>query len=324
MIFYLISADHKTASFEMRENLYRQRRAIAAFWAQQQPQEGAVLVTCNRIEIYALASSLPEMQKKIGLFYERFPGFLENSVVVYDYQNIFMHLLRVASGLESQLQGELQIFEQLQAWQKQGGFVPALKELICSALDQSRQVRSRCGLNVSIFNLASIVYADIERHLGNAARYSIVILGTGKIAELFSNLRPQNALLYFAAHRNYSKAQQLAQKAGGKAISLNEIINIGAAVDVLIGATASSHSVLSLEDVSSIIKLRRKPLYVYDLAIPRDIEPRCVQLPGVILQNLDTLNRLFEEVSSRIKDKIGLAEYLCGEKIFAQQESLYV
>lgn len=326
MIFYLIAADYKTASFEIREELYRQRRAITAFWAALAPQQSAVLTTCNRIEIYAVARNFSEARRQTSVFMKNFVGFSGNSRMVYAKESVFTHILRLACGLESQLQGELQIVEQLESWLCKGSFAQNLRGLFQRALNLSKEIRSRCGLDISRNNLATIVYSDIKKHLDNDGRYDIIILGTGKIAELFAEFRPENARLYFAAHRNFLKAKLLAQQAKAEAILLHEIRVANApvlAADILIGATSSPHQVLDFDDASRIIKLRKKPLYVYDLALPRDIDPRVAQLPGVILQNLDSLQLLFADENSRIKERIGLAEYLCGEAIKSHQEVAY-
>ena len=313
MIFYLIGADYKTATFETRESLYIQRKAIAAFWSDTLPRQAAVLITCNRIEIFALAGGVTEAKERLAQFFKRFPQFLGNSFVIFGYQAVCMHALRLATGLESQLQGELQIAGQLDDWYRQEGFPPALKSLIQSALSRGRQIRSRTGLDVSSNNIATIVYKDIQKRLGDNLQYNAVILGTGKIAELFSRFHPENARLIFAAHRNFSKAQLLAIQVEGQALRLEKISEIIETADVLISATASPHLVLNFHELAALVRQCTKLLYVYDLALPRDIDSRCEGLPGVCLQNLETLRSTFETENKRIKDKINLARYLCEE-----------
>ena len=323
MIFYLIAADYKTASFEIREELYRQRRAIAAFWAALAPQQSAVFTTCNRIEIYAAAKNFSEARRQTSVFMKNFVGFCGNSRMVYAKENVFKHILRLACGLESQLQGELQIVEQLEAWLCKDSFAQNLRELAQRALNLSKEIRSRSGLDISRNNLATIVYSDIKKHVDNDGRYDIIILGTGKIAGLFAEFRPENARLYFAAHRNFSKAKLLAQAAGGEAVSLQEMDGLIAKTDVVISATKSPHFVLHLNLIARILLERNKPLYLYDLGIPRDIDPKIGSLRGVILKGLEGLRPLIEEYNSLIQDRLNLAEYLCGEAIKVHQEAAY-
>lgn len=324
MYFYLIAADYKTVPFDSREELYRQRRAITAFWQQQASHQAAMLATCNRIEIYALAGNFSEAQMRINAFLRMFPELSGRALVIYGRQQVFRHLLRLACGIESQLQGEVQILQQLEAWYNQNSFEPGLKGLIRDAVYRAKDIRNRCGLFSPENNIAAIIYHDIERNLVNIFRYNVVVLGTGKIAELFSASRPQQARLYFAGHKNFSKAKLLAQQAEGKVISLPEAFEIASNADVLIGATSSPHFLLSSGDLSSIVRLRTRPLYIYDLALPRDIEPEAAMLPGVVLRNLDTLHYLFEENNFRIREKIKLAEYLCNQDRVAHEEMIYV
>ncbi len=323
MYFYLIGTDYKTMPFDAREELYRQRNAIIAFWAEQAPHRAAILTTCNRVEIYAFASTFSEAQMRINAFFRMFPKLSGKTSVTYGYQSIFKHMLRLACGLESQLLGEVQIFQQLETWQNQSGFAPELRLLIRKAIYQGKDIRSRCGLFILENNIATIVYSHMEKNLENTFRYNVLVLGTGKIAELFSAFRPAKARLYFAAHKNFAKAELLAQQAEGKAISLPETFEIALNADVLIGATSSPHFLLGFEDLAAIARLRTKPLYIYDLALPRDIEPKAATLPGVILHNLHTLRHLFEENNFRIKEKIRLAEYLCDQDMVAQEEEVY-
>lgn len=324
MIFYLIGADYKTASFETRESLYKQRRAIAAFWSDTLPRQAAVLITCNRIEIYALAGGVTEAKERLAQFLERFPQFLGNSFVIFGYQDVFMHALRLAIGLESQLQGELQIAAQLDDWQQQDNFPQALKSLIQKALSRGRQIRSYTGLDTPLNNIASIVYKDIQRRLGNSIQYNAVILGTGKIAELFSRFFPENARFIFTAHKNFSRAQLLAVQVKGEAVRLEKVSELIVTTDVLISATASPHLVLNFDEIAAITKQRVRPLYVYDLAHPRDIDSRCGGLPGVYLQNLESLRSVFETENERIKDKINLARYLCEEYAVGYEKIAHV
>ena len=105
----------------------------------------------------------------------------------------------------------------------------------------------------------------------------------------------------------------LAIQVEGQALRLEKISEIIETADVLISATASPHLVLNFHELTAFVRQRTKLLYVYDLALPRDIDSRCEGLPGVCLQNLETLRSAFETENVRIKDKINLARYLCEE-----------
>lgn len=314
MIFYLIAADYKTASLEARERLYRRKAAIAEFWETLSPQQAAMLITCNRIEIYAFAPDSGEARGNIRRFLGRFPEFNGNSSVFLGYTAIFTHAVRLAAGLESQLQGEPQILGQLETWLDKGLFATPLREMIAAAIAKGRDIRRRCGLSGATGSLAAMVYGDIARRLGNAGHHEIVILGTGKVAELFAASRPGNARLTFASHRNFSRAAALARRSEGNAIPLEEIARAASAADVLVGATASPHAVLGARAVAGFVASRAKALHIYDLSVPRSVDPCCASLPGVVLENLDTLRGLFAEENARVSENVRLAGYLCAEE----------
>lgn len=323
MTFYLIGADYKTLSLEAREALYKQRKSIIEFWAAHAFQQAAMLATCNRIEIYGVAKDYVDAERYIWLFRSRFPVFSVSGYAAFGERDVFKHALRVACGLESQLKGELEILQQLEAWCKHDSFPLAIRELIQKTICAGREIRHRAGLNLVRHNVATIVLDDITRNHVKDDDFEAVILGTGKIAELFSVFSPKQAHIYFAAHRNFSKAKLLAQAIGGEAISLKEMAHFIAKVDVVISATRSPHFVLGQNTIAQIILKREKPLYLYDLGIPRDIDPKAGLLPGVVLQNLDDLQPLFEEYNALIRNELNAAEYLCEEAIKSHQEAVY-
>ncbi len=323
MTFYLIGADYKTLSLEAKEVLYKQRKSIIEFWVGHAFQQAAMLATCNRIEIYGLAKDYTDAERLISLFRIRFPVFSVSGYLAFGERDVFGHALRVACGLESQLKGELQILQQIEAWHKHGCLPAVLGELVQKAICLGREIRYRAGLNLERHNVASVVFDDLTRNRGKDDDFEAVILGTGKIAELFSVFSPKQAHIYFAAHRNLSKAKLLAQAIGGEAVSLKEMAHFIAKADVVISATRSPHFVLGQNTIAQIFLKRDKPLYLYDLGIPRDIDPKAGALQGVVLNNLDDLQPLFEEYNSLIRNELNAAEYLCEEAIKVHQEAVY-
>ncbi len=213
--------------------------------------------------------------------------------------------------------------QQLERWSSQDCFLPLLKGLVEKALFLGRQIRQQSGLNQPGANIATLVFDDLIRNLGQDDILKILVLGTGKIAELLFLCRPQNVYFYFAGYRNFERAKFLAQQAGGQAIPLKEIDKVICKVDAIISATSSPHLLVYAKDLSVASCQREKPFLLYDLAIPRDIEPKAGKLPGVMLKNLDDLGAVFEEYNFSIRDKIKLAEYLCNEAIKATQEKIY-
>ena len=307
--FCLIGSDYESADIVIREELFRSRKDIAAFW-QRQGLCSAILLTCNRFEIYVAAGKIEDYLKD---FYACFPQFLRQGYFLNNKEDILSHLIRLSSGLCSQLKGESEIQEQLLAWIKQEDFPRQLRVIVQEALFLGKELRLRCGLEEQKANIASLVLEDISRNFKLSVPKNILILGTGKIAQLFSFLPVTGTNFYFAAHKNFLQAKLLARQAKGQAVPLKEIAQLINDVDVIIAATASPHFILRLGDIADVLAKRQRPLYIYDLALPRGIEPRIGELIQVKLENLDGLGTLFNEHNLRIQDKLIVAERLVVE-----------
>ncbi|MDD5476834.1 MAG: hypothetical protein PHG87_01280 [Candidatus Omnitrophica bacterium] len=300
MNFYLIGTDYQSVDLIGREEINARRRQIGAYWAEFFSQT-AVLSTCNRFELYGIAAESV-----------KFPRIEEGWYFMEGRVNVFAHALRVAVGLESQLKGELQILEQINSWSNK---IPAgLTGLWSRVYSDALLIRRESGLNGQD-NIATLVFDDMKKNLVWPNELKIVVIGTGKIAGLLARHRPINARLIFAAHKNKLAAQSLAESACGKTVFLSNLPDVLAEADFLVSATASPHLILKAEELERIALRRKKPLYIYDLAMPRDIEPVAGQIRGVILKNLDDLFFVFKEHNDRIKNNLSLAEYFVEEKV---------
>jgi len=315
MYFYLIGVDYKSAAIDLREDLYHHRKAISDFWAEYDPHGSAMLVTCNRIEIYGTARYADDAFGHIAGFSKNFPNFLKYAYVKLGEGQVFRHALRLASGLESQLKGEPQISAQLRSWRISGRLPSPLENLWDKAILLSEKIRAASNLNNNADNIATLIFDDIEKRLEQKERCGIVVVGTGKIAEIFAKHKLPGAHLTFAAHKNHQKAQTLAKDSGGEALPLQELPRIITKADALIGATSSPHYVLKKEHFDGYPVRRARPLYIYDLAIPRDVEPAVGSIEGVYLHNLDTLKPLFSRYNNSLQNRVESASDLIEDAL---------
>lgn len=301
MYFYLIGTDYKNADVSVRESLLSRRKAIEKF-LRAENHKVAILSTCNRFEIYS--------ERDLS-----FANFLEKGYYLNGKINIFRHSLRLACGLESQLRGEKQILEQLCSWLGQKHFPDRLASFWDRVLFETRKIRDFAGLNQDEYNIATAILADLRRNFPNAAKLGGIVVGTGKIAELFARYCPDDISLSFVSHKNRLRAKEFAEYAKGRALIVEDLSEKLLQADFLISATASPHFIFKKAYFEQLISGRKTPLYVYDLAIPRDIEPTVINLEGVVLTNLDDLTPALEYFSAKIKDKLNLAEYLVEEAV---------
>jgi glutamyl-tRNA reductase len=307
MYFYLIGVDYNSLAIDTREKFYHARKAISGFWAGRIPYEATILVTCNRIEIYGLAGCADDALGHIAAFSRDFPDFSKYACLKFGEAQVFRHALRLASGLESQINGEPQILSQLNSWKITGGLPFPLKALWDEAISLSEKIRSASGLDRAAGNIAALIYGDIAERMRSKEIREIVIMGTGKIAELFAEQRPPKAHLTFVAHKNYKKAETLAESSGGEALPLQDLPHIITKADAVISVTSSPHYILKKEHFNDYSVRREHSLHVYDLAIPRDAEPEIAAIDGVLLQNLDDLGRIFSRYNESMRERVELA-----------------
>lgn len=301
MYFYLIGIDYKSAPIDERERIYLKHNDISDFWQSHNDEGSAVLVTCNRIEIYGAAEYPDDAFSHISDFFKSFPDFAKYAYTGYGREKVFHHALRLASGLESQVKGELQISGQLKKWVSTDVFPAPLKMLWGEAILLSHDIRLRSGFYDENNNIAVFIFNDIKNRLAHKENYEIVVIGTGKIAELFAEYKPKSARLNFAAHKNFNKAKILAGRSQGKAWRLEGIPDLIVKADVVITATKSPHYVLKKKDFENHRITSKQRLYIYDLSLPRGVDPDARDVRGVSLYNLDDLNYMFNGGHSWLK-----------------------
>jgi len=181
---------------------------------------------------------------------------------------------------------------QLQNWLKQESFPAQFKKIWLAVLAEASDIRRSSGIEQKATNIAQVVLSDLQQKLAYKQPKEILMVGTGKIAELFTQQKPDDVILHFAARKRFLKAKQLAQQSGGQAIFFEAIGERIEQIDAVVSATASPHYVIKKSTVLPAIRQRQNPLYMYDLAVPRDIEPDLAAVPTVVLRDLDSLSEL--------------------------------
>jgi len=313
MNFYLIGIDYKNTCLDIREEAFRLRKQIAGFWERFSGSCAAVFSTCNRLEIYLADRDADRLTRRLCLFHNSFTPLFKDAYLVTGEKEIFSHFLRVATGLESQLRGEPQILQQLEFWRSRNTLPEELDRITQEALVAAAQIRGDTGLNVRAYDLADIILEDIRSEF-DSGQIRVIIAGTGKIAEAFSRKETSGIKLIFAAHKNYSRAKDLAAQSGTQAVSLKEIPCLLSEAQVLISATSSPHFVFWKRDFRAA-GARDKKLFLYDLAFPRDIEPQATDTPAIVLKTPADLEEAFRRNNLRLRRELSLAEYLVRQAL---------
>lgn len=299
MPFLAVGLEHKTSPLAVRECAMLEGetlvQATSVLAASPAIDEIAILSTCNRTELYIFAEALEPAAQSARAYLEDIDASLAGYIQIWEDMEAVRHLFRVASGLESQVLGEPQILAQvrdtLETARGMGTVGTNLQALFQSALGCARQARAGTALGRLSPSIGSEAITAAESALGPLDGRSALVVGGGEMSRLVADgLRPKHLDTLFVANRTASVATDLATRFGGKPALLTDIPHLLAHVDVVFAATSARKYVIAQEDFpTGLAGSRSTPLQVFDLAIPRDVDPAVADVPGVALHDLDTL-----------------------------------
>jgi len=302
-----LGVNHQTAPVEVREKVAVGEAQMADTLRQLQQVEGveeaALVSTCNRTEIYARIDEgrVPAVVDWLA----RRNGLAADALATYVYTHegdaAVRHLFRVATGLDSLVLGEPQILGQVKdAWQQARG-AGSLRTPLDRLFQQSFAVAKRVRTDTRIgAHPVSVAYAGVRlvrQVFADLDRATVLLVGAGDTIELAAkHLVNAEAKRLLIANRTLEHAQTLASKVGGYALPLSELARHLPEADVVISATAAREPVLRAADVRDALKARRqRPMFLLDLAVPRDIDAAVAQLPNAYLYTVDDLEQVISE-----------------------------
>jgi glutamyl-tRNA reductase len=307
MLIVTTGLNHKTAPVAVRERLTFGPDVIVAALRSLREQSGVVecliLSTCNRTEIYC--ALVDGADSPLVRWLCEFHGLPANQVTPYLYTHVdkvaVNHLLRVASGLDSMVLGEPQILGQVkQAFQvaQQAGYVgKLLGRLFQHSFTVAKQVRTDTAIGCSPVSVAFAAVTLARQIFSNLAAQTALLIGAGETIELAArHLRQHGIGRLIVANRTVERAHALAAELDGYAIGLTEITTHLPEADILISSTASPLPILGKGTVESALKKRKhRPMFMVDIAVPRDIEPEVGELSDVYLYTVDDLEQVVDE-----------------------------
>ncbi len=307
MTLLALGLNHQTAPVAMREKLAigpaTVERALRELIDSQGIAEAAVLSTCNRTELYCHVEpgeeALPErwLAQASGLRPEQLDAYL------YRYQDAdaVRHLFRVATGLDSMILGEPQILGQVKEAYQHARGVGALKTPLDRLFQHSFAVAKRARTDTRIgAHPVSVAFAAVrlaQRVFSALDQATVLLIGAGDTVELAArHLVDHKVRRLLVANRTLEHAQALAARFGGTALALEDIPRLLPEADIVLSATASREPILRRATVASALKQRRhRPMFLLDLAVPRDIEPSVAELDDVFLYGVDDLEQVIDE-----------------------------
>lgn len=307
MPFFVLGINHQTAPVDIREKMAFNREqlpaALAALARLPEVDEAVVLSTCNRTEIYCASQGASPTAVLDWLARARAkddPGVRER-FYAHEERDVVRHLLRVACGLDSLVLGEPQILGQLKDAYDDARHAqtvgPVLHRLFQYAFQVAKQVRTETAIGANAVSVAYAAVSLARQIFGDLSKHTALLIGAGETIELAAHYLGDRKLgRLIVANRTQARAQELAARHRGYAIALADIpAHLGEA-DIVISSTASTEPVLTRAMVEEAFKGRRhKPVFMVDIAVPRDIEADVRALDDIYLYTVDDLEHVIAE-----------------------------
>lgn len=317
MKLLLSGISHKTAPVHLREKLAIAENALPDALRELQKlgaSEAVILSTCNRVEFAVTAADHADPGQVVESFLQAWKGSahaFEGHLYRLESREAIQHVFRVAASLDSMVVGEPQILGQLKnayAVAKTEGAVGGLLEQV---LTRSFRVAKRVRNETGIGQMAvSVSYAAVElarKIFGPLKGHSVLIIGSGKMGELAArHLHRNGAKRIFVTNRTWERALEMATLFQGKAIEYSEFPSVLHEMDIVIASSGAPHYILSRDEMQRAIAARRNtPMYLIDLAVPRNIDPSVNDVEGVFLYDVDDLEGV---VNANVQERSKQAE----------------
>jgi glutamyl-tRNA reductase len=307
-----LGVSHKTAPLDLRERLsLTEGSAVGALrelTAAEGIHEAAAISTCNRTELYLVVSDTVEAESTgLGVLTRQAdipPTDLLGHLYSHRGGEAARHLFRVTAGLDSMILGEAEIQGQVKRAYElalvEGGTGPILNRLFRGALAAGGRVRAETRIGEKGLSIPSVAVELARRTLGDLADRRVLVVGTGETAELVARaLVARGVRTVFVANRHYDRAIGLAQRFDGEAVRFEDLPEQLEAADIVVSATNSPHHIVERDDLAQVMATRAgRPLLLVDIAVPRDVEPACREVPGVSLHDIDDVQQIAERNAS--------------------------
>lgn len=334
MHLIVVGLNYRTAPVEVRERFAISDRdlpqALEAFKRTTGILEGVIVATCNRTELYAVVDRHTLCGHYIRSFMEQWFNIpraeFNRHLYMYEDDMAIEHLFRVVCGLDSMVIGETQILGQVRdaflLAQERKATGTLFNRLFKQAVTLAKRAHSETSIGE---NAVSVSYAAVElgkRIFGRFDNKRVMILGAGKMSELTAkHLSSNGAKEVWVVNRTLERAKELAVKFNGTAMPMDEALARLHEADIVISSTGADRFVLSRDTVARAMeKRKKKPLFLIDIAVPRDIEPACGDLANVYLYDIDDLEGIVETNLAKRRKEAAVIEKMIAEE---QREYLH-
>lgn len=323
-----LGLNHTTAPVEVRERFAvgntKLGEAAKNLISLGAIHEGLVISTCNRTEFYLASEASAEAVEKLRSHLAASTGTGE-AVQQHFYQMVkaeaARHLCRVVSGLDSMMLGETEVFGQVkQAYQAAldaGATGGVLNRIFQRAFSIGKKVRTETSIQEGSTSIGSVAVDLAEKIFGHLADSEVMILGAGEMSRVTAqSLVSRGARSIIVSNRTHDRAIALAEEMGGRAVRFDGWQKALETVDVVISSTGSPRAIIHREEIEQIRRVRKfRPLFLIDIAVPRDIDPAVAEIPEVYLYDIDTLEQLADEARVQRRKQIEVCEKIIADEL---------
>ena len=309
---------HRKASIDEIEKAWHGDVPTLLKWvaSQDKVEECAVLKTCNRVEIYIVS----QRGEKVLFDLAKKARVSSRIIDFHDHNESLLHLLRLASGLESMIIGEDQILGQMKELMQMAAVAGTTGWMLDTAFRKAiavgKRVRKETSINERSVSVGSAAVDLAEEILGKLEDKSVLVIGAGETGELISRALMAKGLASLAVtNRTLSSAECLAGCLGAEAVPFEEMKDRLHSSDVVISATSAPHYILLKEDIEKAMQGRDNKLLIIDIANPRDVDEAAGEVPGVELHNIDSLKNISNENMMQRMEQANRVEEIIAEEM---------
>ena len=328
MHLLLVGLNHRTAPVELRERLSISKahlsEALAGLKALEGISECLLLSTCNRTEVYAY-TALRSDDGTISGWMSDFCGVPQDDFMPHAYSTAghkaAEHLFRVAAGIDSMVVGETQVLGQVKeayaAASEQGATGTVLNSLFQQAASVGKRARTETGISRGASSVGSAAILLAKSIFGELGGRVVLVVGAGKMAELtIEHLTSYGISQVLVTNRTYEKALELAERFDGEPVRFDDMAAALERADIVITSTGAKQPIITREMVRQAMTSRRgRPVFLIDIAVPRDIEPAVSNLDNVFLYNIDDLQAVVNLDKANRRAEIEKVERIVAEEM---------
>lgn len=324
MNLFCLGISHHTAEVETRERFVGHGGIDRILREEAGCREALFLTTCNRVEVYAVAEEMIPSERIVQCLCTHGIdqiGKELNAFYRYEAWRCVQHLFRVTSGLDSMVIGETEILGQTkkayEAARASGAAGPLLHRLFQRAFRVAKQVRTLTGITRGSVSVGSVAVDLAEKIFGDFASRKVLLLGAGAASERTARALVKRGVRDIrVTNRSWERAQALAALICGYAVRLHEWEQHFREVDIVISSTAAQRPVLTRERLGPLIHDRLdRPLFIIDIAVPRDVDPDVNEMQGVFLYDIDSLQSIAQQSLALRREQMDVAEQIIDEHV---------